>query len=420
MKKERRFSVGLTPGPCAGEVCIPSSKSVAHRLLICAALGTEKTTLLIDGFSRDILATAKCLRALGTGIEAKERRIRVTPIQKPVGGGLLPCGESGSTLRFLLPVAGALGVSGYFKMEGRLPERPMQVYEDVLRAHGMEISRDGSFLRFGGQLRSGDYSLPGDVSSQYFSGLLMALPRLSGDSAVTAEGTLESAGYIRLTEDALALSGVRIKREGQRWHIPGSQRFTLPGVLRVEGDWSNAAFFLCMGALSEKGVTVRGLNLRSAQGDRAVLDILRQFGASVEASDGEVTVRRAELSPVTIDAAPIPDLVPVLSVLACGATGDTRIINAARLRMKESDRLQTTAKLISDLGGAVDELPDGLVIHGTGGLRGGDVDSCGDHRIAMSAAVAAGLCRESVTIGGADCVQKSYPAFWEDFWRCAR
>ncbi len=420
MKKEHSFSVGLTPGPYAGEVCIPSSKSVAHRLLICAALGTEKTTLLIDGFSKDIFATAKCLKALGAGIETNGRRIRVTPIQKPVSGGLLPCGESGSTLRFLLPVAGALGVSGYFKMEGRLPERPMQVYEDVLRAHGMEISRDGSWLCFGGQLRSGDYSLPGDVSSQYFSGLLMALPRLAGDSSVTAEGTLESAGYIRLTEDALTLSGVRIERKTQTWHIPGSQRFALPGVLRVEGDWSNAAFYLCMGALSEKGVTVRGLNLHSVQGDMAVLDILRQCGASVKAFEGEVTVRRAELRPVTIDAAPIPDLVPVLSVLACGAEGDTHIINAARLRMKESDRLESTARLISDLGGAVEELPDGLVIHGTGGLRGGDVDSCCDHRIAMSAAVAAGLCRESVTIRGAHCVQKSYPAFWEDFRRCAR
>ena len=420
MKKERGFSVGLTPGPCAGEVCIPSSKSVAHRLLICAALGTERTTLLIDGFSRDILATAACLKALGAGIETTKRAVRVTPVRKPVNGGLLPCGESGSTLRFLLPVAGALGVSGCFKMEGRLPERPMRAYEDVLRAHGMEISRDGSWLCFGGQLQSGDYSLPGDVSSQYFSGLLMALPRLSGASSVTAEGTLESAGYLRLTEDALTLSGVRIEREGQSWRIPGLQRFALPGVLRVEGDWSNAAFFLCMGALSERGVSVRGLNLRSAQGDMAVLDILRQFGASVEASAGEVTVHRAKLRPLTVDAAPIPDLVPVLSVLACGAEGDTRIVNAARLRMKESDRLQTTAKLISELGGAVEELPDGLVIHGTGGLRGGDVDSCCDHRIAMSAAVAAGLCRESVTISGADCVQKSYPACWEDFRRCAR
>ena len=412
MKKERSFSVELTPGPHAGEIRIPSSKSVAHRLLICAALSEQKTVLLIDEPSDDILATAKCLRALGAGVERTGRAIRVTPIKKPMNGGLLPCGESGSTLRFLLPVAGALGVSGYFKMEGRLPERPMKVYEDLLCAHGMEISRDGSWLRFGGQLRSGEYRLPGDVSSQYFSGLLMALPLLSGDSTVTAEGTLESAGYIRLTEDALKLSGVRFVRDGQSWQIPGMQRFLLSGVLRAEGDWSNAAFFLCMGALSKQGVTVLGLNLHSSQGDRAVLDILRQFGANVETDADRATVRRAELKPVTIDAAPIPDLIPVLSVLACGAEGDTRIINASRLRLKESDRLQTTAKLIRNLGGAVDELPDGLVIHGTGGLRGGAVDSCNDHRIAMSAAVAAGLCTESVTVSGAQCVKKSYPAFW--------
>ena len=412
MKKERSFSVELTPGPHTGEIRIPSSKSVAHRLLICAALSGQNTALLIDEPSDDILATAKCLRALGAGVEISESRIRVRPIRRPVGGGLLPCGESGSTLRFLLPVAGALGVSGYFKMEGRLPERPMKVYEELLCAHGMEISRGGNWLHFGGQLRSGDYSLPGDVSSQYFSGLLMALPLLSGDSTLTAEGTLESAAYIRLTEDALALSKVCFSREGQSWRIPGSQPFLLPGVLRAEGDWSNAAFFLCMGALSQRGVTVRGLNLRSSQGDMAVLDILRVFGASVETDTDSVTIRRGELRPVTIDAAPIPDLIPVLSVLACGARGDTRIVNAHRLRLKESDRLQTTAKLIRDLGGTVEELPDGLVIHGSGSLRGGDVDSCNDHRIAMSAAVAAGLCTETVTVKGAQCVKKSYPAFW--------
>ena len=412
-------SITLPPGQRTGDICIPASKSVAHRLLICAALGEGETILQIDGFSVDILATAKCLEAIGAGIETDARSIRVTPVKKTTGGSLLPCGESGSTLRFLLPVAGALGASGTFKMEGRLPERPMRVYEDVLRAHGMEISRDGNRLHFGGQLQSGDYRLPGDVSSQYFSGLLMALPLLDGDSTVTAEGTLESAGYIRLTEDALALSGVRSERDGQTWRIPGCQRFSLPGVLRVEGDWSNAAFFLCMGALSETGVTVRGLNLNSSQGDMAVLDILRQFGAGVEAASDAVTVRRGELRPITIDASPIPDLVPVLSVLACGAKGDTRIVNAARLRMKESDRLMSTAKLIRDLGGSADELPDGLIIHGTGSLTGGCVDSCNDHRIAMSAAVAAGLCKHSVSVNGASCVQKSYPAFWDDFGRCA-
>ena len=418
MREERAETVVLRPGARSGSVRIPASKSVAHRLLICAALGQDKTALLIDGFSNDILATAKCLRALGAGIEKKPRCIRVKPIARALSGGLLPCGESGSTLRFLLPVAGAVGASGAFRMEGRLPERPMRIYEELLCAHGMEIERDGAYLRFGGRLQSGEYRLPGDVSSQYFSGLLMALPLAEGESLIAAEGKLESAGYIRLTEDALRLSGVRFTREGQTWRIPGSQRFSLPGVLRAEGDWSNAAFFLCMGALSEKGVTVRGLKLDSSQGDRAALDILREFGAIVEKTDDAVTVRRGELRPVTVDAAPIPDLIPVLSILACGAAGDTRIINAARLRLKESDRLQTTARLIRDLGGKVDELPDGLVIHGAGALRGGTADSCSDHRIAMSAAAASLLCTEPVAVTGARCVEKSYPSFWEDFGRC--
>ena len=414
--RQRKFSVMLPPGPREGEVRIPASKSVAHRLLICAALGQTKTALRIEGFSRDIRATVACLKALGAGIENRKDVIRVTPIRKPVSGGMLPCGESGSTLRFLLPVAGALGVSGYFRMEGRLPERPMKVYEDLLCAHGMRIERDGSWLRFGGQLQSGEYRLPGDVSSQYFSGLLMALPMISGESTVIAEGKLESADYIRLTENAISSAGVNIAQEGQRWTVPGGQRFHLPGFLRAEGDWSNAAFFLCEGAMSEEGVTVRGLNLDSAQGDKAVLKILKDFGAVVSTATDSVTVRRGELRPVTIDAAPIPDLIPVLSVLACGAVGDTHIENAARLRMKESDRLQSTARMINDLGGHAEELPEGLVIHGTGTLRGGTVDPCNDHRIAMSAAVAACMCTEWVTILDAQCVQKSYHSFWGELF----
>ena len=414
--RPRSFSVILPPGPRAGEVRIPASKSVAHRLLICAAMGESRTSIRIDGFSRDILATVACLKALGAGITIKENVIRVVPIRKPVSGGLLPCGESGSTLRFLLPVAGALGVSGYFRMEGRLPERPMQVYEDLLCAHGMRIERNGCWLHFGGQLQSGEYRLPGDVSSQYFSGLLMALPRVAGDSKVIVEGKLESADYIRLTEDAVCRAGVCFERNARQWVIPGAQRFHLSGFLRAEGDWSNAAFFLCAGALSEEGVTVRGLNLGSAQGDMAILEILQRFGAIVSTEADSVTVRRGELCPVTIDAAPIPDLIPVLSVLACGAVGDTHIENAARLRMKESDRLQSTARLINDLGGNAEELPEGLVIHGTGGLCGGTVDPCNDHRIAMSAAVAACMCTEWVTVLDAQCVQKSYHSFWGELF----
>ena len=419
MKKE---SITLKPGKRSGSIQIPSSKSAAHRLLICAALGAGDTILSFNGLSKDIQATADCLQALGipVGICGHEIYICHVPFlrQDPV----LPCGESGSTLRFLLPVAGALGVSGCFEMEGRLPKRPMTDYILQLIMHGMTIFQDSSRLYFEGQLQSGEYRLPGNVSSQYFSGLLMALPRLSGDSTIIATGKLESAGYIRMTEDALTLSGVRFEREEtwdkQIWHIPGKQCFTLPAALSVEGDWSNAAFFLCMGALSESGVTVRGLNLSSSQGDMAVLDILQRFGAIVETDSDTVTVRHGKLHPVTIDAALIPDLIPVLSVLACGAVGDTHIENAARLRMKESDRLQSTAKLINDLGGNAEELPEGLIIHGTGGLRGGTVDPCNDHRIAMSAAVASCLCGEAVTVADTNCVQKSYPAFWADFERC--
>jgi len=417
MNNNESISVTIAPGTRGGEVSIPSSKSAAHRLLICAALGQGRTELLVDGLSKDILATAACLRSLGADVEEGPHGITVTPIKETASDALLPCGESGSTLRFLLPVAGALGMAGCFQMEGRLPERPMRAFEEVLCAHGMRIAREGDRLLFGGRLQSGDYRLPGDVSSQYFSGLLMALPLLPGDSTLTAEGKLESAGYIRMTEDALTLSGVRIKRDGNRWEIPGRQRFKLPDTLRAEGDWSNAAFFLCMGALSERDVTVRGLNLKSSQGDMAVLDILEHFGAAVtaDAAAGSVTVRRGESRPLIIDAAPIPDLVPVLSILTCGAEGESRIENAARLRLKESDRLQSTAALIRALGGKAEELPDGLIIRGAGALTGGMADPCGDHRIAMSAAAAACLCTGPVTVQNARCVQKSYPNFWENF-----
>ena len=253
------------------------------------------------------------------------------------------------------------------------------------------------------------------VSSQYISGLLMALPLLNEGSALTVTGGLESAAYVTMTEDTLRRGGVSLRKTGGTWHIPGGQRLRFPDRLTAEGDWSNAAFFLCMGALSPEGVTVHGLDLASSQGDRAVLNILAAMGARVSTENGSVTVRRGELKGVAIDAGPIPDLIPVLCVTAAGAEGDTQIFNAGRLRLKESDRLRTTAQLLTALGGSAEEQPNGLLIHGTGRLRGGIADSCGDHRIAMSAAVAACLCESPVTVQGMACVSKSYPHFWEDF-----
>lgn len=406
----------IIPGARTGRVRIPASKSQAHRLLICAALGEEKTEVVCDGISADIAATAKCLSALGAKIEEMETGFLVSPIKKvPEGRCELYCGESGSTLRFLLPIVGALGVQAAFHREGRLPQRPLAPLDSVLTAHGMTLSEDGDLLLCSGQLQAGNYEIAGNVSSQYISGLLMALPRLAGESRLTVTGTLESAAYVAMTEDALRLSSVELSKNGASYAIPGGQRFRLPARTAVEGDWSNAAFFLCMGALAKEGVRVEGLNLKSSQGDRGVLDVLRAFGAAVSEEENAVTVRRGTLRGVTVDASPIPDLIPVLSVVASVAAGETRVENAYRLRLKESDRLQSTANLLRALGGRVEEKEDGLVITGVLVLHGGETQTQNDHRLAMSAAVAACAAMGEVTVDNDACVAKSYPRFWEDY-----
>ncbi len=406
----------IPPGARTGRVHIPASKSQAHRLLICAALGEEKTEVVCDGISADIAATAKCLRALGAAVEETEAGFLVSPIKKvPEGRCELYCGESGSTLRFLLPIVGALGVQAVFHREGRLPQRPLAPLDSVLTAHGMTLSEDGDLLLCSGQLQAGNYEIAGNVSSQYISGLLMALPRFAGESRLAVTGTLESAAYVAMTEDALRLSGVEFSKNGASYAIPGGQRFRLPARTAVEGDWSNAAFFLCMGALAKEGIRVEGLNLKSSQGDRGVLDVLRAFGAAVSEEENAVTVRRGTLRGVTVDASPIPDLIPVLSVVASVAAGETRVENAYRLRLKESDRLQSTANLLRALGGRVEEKEDGLVITGVPTLHGGAVETQNDHRLAMSAATAACAATGEVTVDNDACVAKSYPRFWEDY-----
>ena len=412
----------VLPGPRSGVVEIPASKSQAHRLLICASLGQAPAELICHGLSRDIEATALCLRALGAGIVLGGDRIRVEPIAKsaepsmPRGeeNAVLPCGESGSTLRFLLPVTGALGVPSVFRMEGRLPERPLSPLKELLESRGMEIRRDGDLLFCRGRLTPGVYRIPGNISSQFVSGLLFALPLLSGDSRLEVTGPVESEDYIRMTENALSQTGWRLDRSGNEYHIPGGQKGNTPALLRVESDWSSAAFPLAMGALSPIGVSLRGMNPDSAQGDRRILDLLAGFGAHVAWNGDMVTVSGAALHGQRIDAASIPDLVPVLSAVASFAEGETVICRAQRLRLKESDRLQTTSAMLSGLGADIRETADGLIIRGKPeGIRGGAADSFGDHRIAMSAAVAASRCAESVTVLNARCTDKSFPGFWE-------
>ena len=406
----------ILPGARTGEVHIPASKSQAHRMLLCAAMGENEVTLRCRGLSKDILATVACLKALGASVDAEGEVLHLRPVSAPPPRlCLLPCGESGSTLRFLLPLVGALGASAVFEREGRLPERPIEPLGRELCRNGMDIRSDGARLSCSGQLRPGAFSLPGNISSQYISALLMTLPLLEGESTLHMEGALESAAYVAMTEEVLRLGGVRTEKTGDGYRIPGGQRCRFAPELSVEGDYSNAAFFLCAGALSERGIRVTGLDPQSRQGDRAIVPLLEEMGAQVASDGSSVTVKRAALHGITIDASPIPDLIPVLSVVAAAASGETRVIHAQRLRLKESDRLHSTTQMLRALGAEAEELPDGLVIRGGRTLAGGTVDACGDHRIAMSAAVAGGICRGAVTICGSECVQKSYPDFWTDF-----
>lgn len=392
--------ITLSPGARCGSAVAPPSKSQAHRLLICAALGDKNVSVNCGEASKDIAATAGCLDAL---------RSKAEP-------AVLACGESGSTLRFLLPVCGALGKTAVFKMEGRLPERPLHPFDALLISRGMSIEKRGDELYASGRLQSGVFEIAGDISSQFISGLLFALPLLDGDSEIRVTGKTESKAYITMTENALKLSGIRFEKHDNGYRVFGNQRYNLPDGISAEGDYSNGAFFLCMGAVSQRGIRVGNLPESSLQGDMEIVEILRRFGAEVSINGDEISVRKAALHGIEIDASGIPDLVPVLAVTAAAAEGETRIYNAARLRLKESDRLSATAELIRALGGEVTELPDGLIIRG-GALRGGTVSSHNDHRVAMSAAVAACICSEAVTVQDPDCVQKSFPKFWESFER---
>lgn len=406
------MTVTVRPRPLRGSITAPPSKSDAHRKLICAALAREETRLQLEGSSQDIEATLSCLRALGAQIRREGSVLHITPIGRVPEQPLLDCGESGSTLRFLLPVAAALCPRVRFTGRGRLPLRPLGPLADAMAAHGVRIS-DTWPLETEGLLQPGEYRLPGNVSSQYFTGLLLALPLLQGDSRITLTAPLESASYVEITRQVLARFGIR--GELGPGGIPGGQQYRSPGLLSVEGDWSGAAFFLCAGAISGD-VTLRGLRADSPQGDRAVCSLLGSLGARVETTPEGLRVRPGALLGREIDVSGVPDLAPVLAVTAAFCRGESRFTGAGRLRIKESDRIASACRLLRDLGGNAEEEENAFSVSG-GQLRGGQADGMGDHRIVMSAAVAACGCREDVTVLGAEAAAKSYPGFWDDYQR---
>ena len=379
------MDITIQPGLLAGALSAIPSKSQAHRYLICAAFADNETELICPETNRDIEATAGCLRSLGARISRTANGYQIKPIARIPDNALLPCGESGSTLRFMLPIVGALGVDATFRMEGRLPNRPLSPLWEEMERMGCILTRPtDDTVRCCGKLRTGEYVIDGGVSSQFITGLLFAAALMDGESHITVTGTLESKPYVDMTKQALAL-----------FKAP---RFHSPGIVQVEGDWSNAAFFLAAKKLGSQ-LQILGLNPESVQGDRAVAEILSQLQQGIP----------------TVSAADIPDLVPVLAIVAAVLYG-AEFTQIRRLRLKESDRVATTVGMINALGGHAEATDDTLTVFGTG-LRGGTVDAVNDHRIAMAAAVASTACREPVKILGAECVQKSYPAFWDVFQR---
>ncbi len=399
----------------SGSIPAIPSKSDAHRLLICAALSEGVTRLKLRGTSQDIDATAACLSALGAKITRGETETVVCGIDVLQKRSTLDCGESGSTLRFLLPVAAALGADSLLIGCGRLPQRPIDGLVSSLSGHGAEFDSSMLPLSVKGKLEAGCYDIPGNVSSQYITGLLLALPLTGGDSEIRLTSPLASKAYVDMTLSAMERFGVDVDATETGYRICGGQRYVSPGEIRVEGDWSNAAFFLAAGALGES-VSVTGLSPESSQPDARIISLLKNFGAEVENDGDTYRVSSAKLRGCTVDVDESPDLFPILAVIAAFAEGDTLLCNAARLRIKESDRIATTAALLHDLGGSVEVGKDFLVVHG-GGLKGGSVSAAGDHRIAMAGAVAAAFARGEVLLTGAEACRKSYPTFFEDYVR---
>lgn len=412
------MDIRILPSPLSGTVSAVPSKSDAHRLLICAALSHEPTSIFIGGLNEDILATMGCLRNMGAMIEKSpddENIWMVSPVWDCIQDSpVLNCLESGSTLRFLLPVVASICKTPVLTGAGRLPDRPIFPLQEQMEAHGCGFSAPKLPFTLQGVLKSGLYELRGDISSQFFSGLLFALPLLDGDSEIRILSSLESSAYIDMTVNALSKFGIRIDRISGGYRICGGQHYQSPGFVRTEGDWSGASFFLTAGAIG-KPVSLTGLSLKSVQPDRSIISLLQRFGAEVQMTHEKIDVFPGTFNGIDMDASEYPDIIPILAIAACRANGETIIRNALRLKLKESDRLTAISDCITQLGGKVRLTSDGMVITGNGCLNGGEVDGFFDHRIVMSAAIASILCKTQVIIHGAEAVRKSYPNFFADF-----
>lgn len=410
--------VKIKPGKLKGKVNIPPSKSMSHRSIISAALSTLDSNIDNVVFSDDIHATCDAMKNIGAEIEKiGEGSLKIKgkfPLN--LSEEIIDCKESGSTLRFLIPISLLSDTKVIFTGRGKLVSRPLDTYYKIFDEQNINYTNNNGNLplKIEGKLNPGVFKIEGNISSQFITGLMFTLPLLDGDSKIMIINELESKGYVDLTIEMLNRFGIEIiNKNYEEFTIKGNQKY-INRDYKVEGDFSQAAFWIVAGILGEN-IQSNDLNINSLQGDKVIMDLVKQMGGDIEVTNSSVETKVSNTKGITIDASGCPDIVPILTVLAALSEGETKIINAARLRIKESDRLKAISTELNKLGADVKELDDGLIINGKEKLTGGVVDSWNDHRIAMSLAIASIKCTGDITITNSDVVKKSYPHFWEDF-----
>ncbi len=410
-------AVKIIPTKLKGVVQVPPSKSLAHRAIICASLAKGVSRIDNIEYSKDIQATIKAMKSLGTIIEEFENYLIIdgtTTFTKQ--NSEIDCEESGSTLRFMVPISIVEENKVHFVGRGNLGKRPLDTFYEIFERQniGYMYKKDILDLYVIGKLKPDHYIIPGNISSQFITGLLFALPLLKGDSIIEITSTLESKGYIDLTLQMLSQYGIKIiNNDYKSFVVMGNQEYQAHDY-RVEADFSQAAFYLVAGAIGND-VVLTDLNLNSLQGDKATLSILEAMGAKINVVSDGIKVTGENLSATQVDASQCPDVIPVVSVALALAQGKSEVINAKRLRIKECDRIIATSSQLNELGGSVVELSDSMTIRGVSEFVGGNCSSFADHRIAMMLAIAATRCNQSVIIDNMECVEKSYPSFWEDY-----
>lgn len=410
--------IRINPSKLKGRITIPSSKSLCHRAVICASLSEGISNIENMFFSQDVKATCQAMSNLGVEVVYRgDSKIKIKGASKlDLKSNSINCFESGSTLRFLIPIAATLGKEVTFNGRGKLVERPLGDYYRIFDEQQIQYKNiNGKLpLTINGKLKASEYRIKGDVSSQFISGLLFALPLLGGDSKITVTTELQSKAYVDLTIDVLKAFSVEVQNNNYREFIVKENEKYMASDYKVEGDFSQAAFWLVANVLGAE-VVCEGMNMNSIQGDKVIVEIIKSMGGEIVVEGEKAKALSCKTKGTVIDASECPDLVPVLTVLGALSEGTTEITNAARLRFKESDRLAAITSELNKIGADIEEKEDGLIIRGKETLIGGKVNSWNDHRIAMALAVASTRCIEPLIIEGADSVEKSYPNFWQHF-----